>query len=167
MVRPVRRPWPPPAQAMDRRGTAYPTMIVLAVKLNKPRGDNTIAIIVALYLRTSPTPLIPVDVRSFGTAPPSHSHKNYVYNIMGVPPHLFTGVELSDANNNPFPPFYCARARIPAYQMNIPVTELFDVAASAIGGFNLDSTARIQLTIDVEENVSFHLDKVRFLYITC
>jgi len=60
---------------------------------------------------------------------------------MGVPPHLFTGVGLSDANNNPFPP--CARAGIPAYQMNIPATELFDgdptgVPASAVGGFNLD-----------------------------
>ncbi len=169
MVRPERRPQPQPAQAMDRRGTPYPTMIievghaqtlsdlhrkvalyfnprttiqiVLAVKLNEPRRDNTIAIIVALYLRTSPTPLIPVDVRSFGTAPPSHSHQNYVYNIMGVPPHLFTGVGLSDANNNPFPP--CARAGIPAYKMNIPATELFNgdptgVPASAVGGFNLD-----------------------------
>ncbi|CAG8504416.1 4453_t:CDS:1 [Acaulospora morrowiae] len=169
MVQPVRRPRPPPAQAMDRRGMAYPTMvievdhmqtlldlhrkvalyfnprttikIVLAVKLNEPRMDNTIAIIVALYLRTSPTPLIPVDVRSFGTAPPSHSHKNHIYNIMCVPPHLFTGVGLSDANNNPFPP--CARAGIPDYQMNIPATELFNgdptgVPASAVGGFNLD-----------------------------
>ena len=60
---------------------------------------------------------------------------------MGVPPHLFTGVGLSDANNNSFSP--CARAGIPAYQMNIPATELFDgdptgVPASAVGGFNLD-----------------------------
>ena len=168
-VRPVRRPRPPLAQAMDRFGTPYPIMIVevgytqglpdmhrkvefyfdvrttiqivLTIKIYEPRVDHTAAMIAALYLRTSPSPLIPVDVRSFGTSGPANVSKYYVYNDMGVPHHIFMGVGLSDINNNPFPP--CAMAGIPAYQMNIPATELFDgdpagVPASAIGGFNLD-----------------------------
>ena len=103
--------------------------------------NRTVALIAALYLRTSRTPLIPVDVRSFGTGPPLTVSKNHVYNNMRVPRHLFTGVGLVDVNNNPFPP--CTMAGMPTYQMNIPATELFDgdptgVPAAAVGGFNLN-----------------------------
>jgi hypothetical protein len=121
IVQPVRHPWLLLIQAIDRCETVYPTIvikvghmqtlsdlyqkvvlyfdpqttiqIVLVVKLNESYRNNTIVIITTLYLHTSSISLILVNIRSFGTAPPSHSYKNYVYNIMNILPHLFTSVK--------------------------------------------------------------------------
>ena len=114
---------------------------MLTIKIYGARVDYTVALIAALYLRTSPIPLVPVDVRSFETGPPIIMSKNHVYNDMRVPLHLITGVRLVDVNNNPFPS--CTMAGMPTYQINIPATELFNgdptsVPTSAVGGFNLD-----------------------------
>jgi hypothetical protein len=115
--------------------------IVLIIKIFGVRTDpntnrSTIALVAALYLRTSPNPLIPTSVVSFGTADPD---PNYILIDMGVPIANFIGVGLPDPNNNnnPFPP--CNVAGIPIYTMNIPGTELFDgVPANSLPpNFNL------------------------------
>jgi Uma2 family endonuclease len=105
----------------DRRTTIQ---IVLAVKIFGIRIDtntNTriIALIAALYLRTSATPLIPTSVVSFGTADPDAKTVNYILNEMGVLPGNFIGVGRPN-----FP--LCNAANLPAYQMNIPGPEIFD-----------------------------------------
>src|SRR5204863_8669379 len=78
--------------------------IVLAIKIfgvrtNARTNTSTIALIAALYLRTSPTPLIPTKVISFGTANPDTNTANYILNTMGVPPGNFIGVGRPDPNN--------------------------------------------------------------------
>ncbi|PKK59418.1 hypothetical protein RhiirC2_794861 [Rhizophagus irregularis] len=105
--------------------------IVLAIKIFGERVDpntntSTVALIAALYLRTSATPLIPTSVISFGTANPDTNTVNYIINQMGVPPGSFIGVGRPDPNNNNnnFPP--CNAANLPVYQMNIPGLELFN-----------------------------------------
>ncbi|CAB4484760.1 unnamed protein product [Rhizophagus irregularis] len=112
-VRPAHRPDPPAGsgQGANDKDIAYPTMmieIVLAIKIFGERVDpntntSTVALIAALYLRTSATPLIPTSVISFGTANPDTNTVNYIINQMGVPP-----------------------ANLPVYQMNIPGPELFN-----------------------------------------
>jgi Uma2 family endonuclease len=103
--------------------------IVLAIKIFGARTDtntntSTIALIAALYLRTSATPLIPTSIISFETADPDTNTVNYIINQMGVPPGSFIGVGRSDPNNdnNNFSP--CNAANLSDYQMNIPGTEL-------------------------------------------
>jgi Uma2 family endonuclease len=123
--------------------------IVLAIKIfgvrtNPNTNTSTIALIAALYLRTSATPLIPTSVISFGTADPDTNTVNNIINQMGVPPGSFTGVGRPDPNNNNinFPP--CNAANLPDYQMNIPGPELYNgVPANNLpvgfaAGFNLD-----------------------------
>jgi hypothetical protein len=148
--------------------------IVLAVKIfgeriNTNTSTSTIALIAALYLRTSTTPLIPTSVISFGTANPDTNTVNYIINQMGIPPGSFIGVGRPDPNNNNnnFPP--CNAANLPDYQMNIPWPEIFDGVqahllpagfpivpntplAGFAAGFNLDlwevqDTVRRQLRI--------------------
>jgi hypothetical protein len=91
---------PPPslAQAADVTGGPYPTMvaeeilviqIVLIIKIFGVRTDpstntSTIALIAALYLRTSLTPLIPTSVISFGTANPDQNIVNYILDTSGM-----------------------------------------------------------------------------------
>ncbi|CAB5357158.1 unnamed protein product [Rhizophagus irregularis] len=89
-------------------------------------NTSIIALIAALYLRTSTTPLIPTSIISFGTAEPNTSTINYIINKMGVPLGSFIGVGRPDPNNNNnnFPP--CNAANLPDYQMNIPGPELFN-----------------------------------------
>ncbi|GBB89479.1 hypothetical protein RclHR1_16180005 [Rhizophagus clarus] len=123
--------------------------IVLAIKIfgirtNALTNTSTIALIAALYLRTSPTPLVPTRVISFGTANPDTNTVNHIIQQMNVPPGSFVGVGRPDPNNNNnnFPP--CNAANIPTYTMNIPGTELFDgvpanhLPAGFAAGFNLD-----------------------------
>ncbi|CAB4479885.1 hypothetical protein RhiirA1_495313 [Rhizophagus irregularis] len=123
--------------------------IVLAIKIFGVRTDpntntSTIALIAALYLRTSATPLIPTSVISFGTADPDANTVNCIINQMGVPPGSFTGVGRPDPNNNNnnFPP--CNAPNLPDYQMNIPGPELYNgvpvhrLPPGFAAGFNLD-----------------------------
>ncbi|UZO04478.1 uncharacterized protein OCT59_024864 [Rhizophagus irregularis] len=123
--------------------------IVLAIKIfgvrtNALANTSTIALIAALYLRTSPTPLIPTSVISFGTANPDINTENYITGQMGVPPGSFIGVGRPDPNNNNinFPP--CNAANIPTYIMNIPGTELYNgvpqnnLPVGFAAGYNLD-----------------------------
>ncbi len=183
-VRPIRRPRPSPGtQAANRLGGVYPTMvievghtqslpdlhqkatlyfspqttiqIVLVIKIFEPRVDNTITLITAKYLRTSPTPLIPVQVISFGTAEPYQPTINYITSNdgMGVPPNNFIGVgRHTDGNDY----LACSRAGIPTYIMNIPAAELFDgdpnVPAEVANGFDLDLW-KLQVTVRDEFNI--------------
>ncbi|GBC22693.2 hypothetical protein GLOIN_2v1472046 [Rhizophagus irregularis DAOM 181602=DAOM 197198] len=89
-------------------------------------NTSIIALIAALYLHTSTTPLIPTSIISFGTAEPNTSTINYIINKMGVPLGSFIGVGRPDPNNNNnnFSP--CNAANLPDYQMNIPGLELFN-----------------------------------------
>jgi hypothetical protein len=112
-------------------GPRITIQIVLAIKIFGVRTDSntntsTIALIAALYLRTSATPLIPTSVISFGTADPDTNTVNNIINQMGVPPGSFIGVWRPDPNKNynNFPP--CNAANLPDYQMNVPGPELFN-----------------------------------------
>ncbi|CAB4413314.1 unnamed protein product [Rhizophagus irregularis] len=172
-VRPKYRIRPGPgAPAANNLGAAYPTMIievghsqslldlhrkvalyfsprttiqiVLLVKIFKPKGNYTITLIAAKYVRTSQTPLIPEQVISFGTATPHQSTINYITNTMGVPQNRFIGFGRRDpVTGNNYPA--CNMANIGIYIMNIPANELFDGNSTvrpftqAINqGFNLD-----------------------------
>ncbi|GBC15737.1 uncharacterized protein OCT59_027702 [Rhizophagus irregularis] len=186
-VRPKYRIRPGPgAPAANNLGAAYPTMIievghsqslldlhrkvalyfsprttiqiVLLVKIFKPKGNNTITLIVAKYVRTSQTPLIPKQVISFGTATPHQSTINYITNTMGVPQNCFIGFGRRDpVTGNNYPA--CNMANIGLYLMNIPANELFDGDSTvrpftqAINqGFNLD-LYEIQEAIRNEFNI--------------
>jgi hypothetical protein len=95
---------------------------IFEVRMDASTNTRTIALIAALYLRTSLTPLISTSVISFGTASPD---QNTTFG-MDVSPGNFIGVGHPDPINNniPFPP--CNASGIPTYTMNIPGTELFD-----------------------------------------
>ncbi|RGB39848.1 hypothetical protein C1646_688893 [Rhizophagus diaphanus] len=171
-VLPIHRPRPQQgAPAADDLGNAYPTMIVevgyaqsfpdlhrtaslyfdpqttiqivLCIKIFTVRADNTIALTASLYLRTSPTPLIPTRVISFGTADIDTNIVNYI-NSIGVLPGNLIGVGFTDPNNNNnnYPP--CNAANIPTYLLNIPGPELFNGVPANLrpvgfaAGFNLD-----------------------------
>ncbi|CAB4378521.1 unnamed protein product [Rhizophagus irregularis] len=176
----------PSASAANNLGAAYPTMIievghsqslldlhrkvalyfsprttiqiVLLVKIFKPKRNNTITLIVAKYVRTSQTPLIPEQVISFGTATPHQSTINYITNTMGVPQNRFIGFGRRDpVTGNNYPA--CNMANIGLYIMNIPANELFDGDSTvrpftqAINqGFNLD-LYEIQEAIRNEFNI--------------
>ncbi|CAB4482571.1 hypothetical protein RhiirA1_493340 [Rhizophagus irregularis] len=112
-------------------GSQTTIQIVLVIKIFGDCRDiitNTsiIALIAALYLRTSTTPLIPTSIISFGTAEPNTSTINYIINKMGVSLGSFIGVGRPDPNNNNnnFPS--CNAANLPDYQMSIPGPELFN-----------------------------------------
>jgi len=170
MARPVRRPFPPAGQGANALGAPYPTMIievgftqtfpdlhrkvavffsaqttiqiVLAIKIFELRANNTFAMIAALYLRTSPTPLVPVQVISFGTAEPIQQIVEYLENTVGVSPNIFTGVGRIDITTGIDYPL-CNAPGIQIYQMNIPAAELFNgdplgIPAAAVGGCDLD-----------------------------
>ena len=90
---------------------------------------STIALIAALYFRTSPTPLIPTNAISFGTANPDSNIVNYILDAtsgMSVPPGSLIGVGCPDPNNNNIPFPLCNAANLPTYIMNIPEVELFN-----------------------------------------
>ncbi|CAB4482606.1 hypothetical protein RhiirA5_502042 [Rhizophagus irregularis] len=105
--------------------------IVLIIKIFGVRTDpntntRTIALVAALFLRTSPNPLVPTSVISFGTANLDSKIENFILLDMGTPIANYIGVGIPDPNNHnlPFPP--CNAAGIPIYTMNIPGTELYD-----------------------------------------
>ncbi|CAB4409115.1 unnamed protein product [Rhizophagus irregularis] len=186
-VRPKNRIRPRPGTpAANNLGAAYPTMIIevgycqslpdlhrkvelyfsqrttiqiiLFIKIFKPRRNNTITLIVAKYVRTSLTPLIPEQVISFGTAAPHKATKNYITNIMRVPQNHFIGFGRRDpVTKNSYPA--CNMAGIGIYIMNIPANELFDgditvrpFTQEMNQGFNLD-LYEIQEAIVDEFNV--------------
>lgn len=168
-VRPKRLPRQAAGQGMNSRDSSYPTMvievgysqsldeihakvagylsprtsirIVLAIKLFRARVDNTFSMIAMQYLRSSPTPLIPVDVRSFGTANPDPQTITFLQVNAQVSANSIIGVGRTDANGARYSP--CNMAGLATYQMNINAADLFHgdplgIPAAAVGGFNLD-----------------------------
>ncbi|RUS27057.1 hypothetical protein BC938DRAFT_483766 [Jimgerdemannia flammicorona] len=161
-IRPIGRPRPPAGSSCNSLGLPYPTMVVeignsetirslhqlavgyfspqttiqiyLAIKLFPPRQNGTIAMLALLYLRTSPIPVIPITVTSFGTAPLGHPTLTVLEDI-GIHHHAITGVGFGD---NP-----CNNPGIQNYQIHIPAPELFNgvpggIPAGAANGFDLD-----------------------------
>lgn len=52
---------------------------IFGVRVDPNTNTSTIALVSALYLRTSPTPLIPTSVVSFGTADLDPNTMNYIF----------------------------------------------------------------------------------------
>ncbi|RGB28628.1 hypothetical protein C1646_796811 [Rhizophagus diaphanus] len=130
-VRPTHHPDPLIGSAALYFNPRTTIQIVLAIKIFGERIDpntntSTVALIAALYLRTSTIPLTPTSVISFGTANPDTNTVNYIINQMGVPLGSFIGVGRPNPNNNNnnFPS--CNTANLPIYQMNIPGPKLFN-----------------------------------------
>ncbi|GBB98496.1 hypothetical protein RclHR1_03240021 [Rhizophagus clarus] len=143
MIAPIYCPRPAAGQASSSTRTAYPTMIVLSIKIFGVRADNTIALTASLYLRTSPTSLIPIMIISFGTAGIDTSIVNYI-NGIGVLPGNLIGVGFTDPNNNNNNYPSCNVANIPTYLLNIPGAALFNEVSAPLrpvefaAGFTLD-----------------------------
>lgn len=161
-VRPRHVPRPPPAQACNSSGYAYPTMVAevglsqsirnlhelaqvyfsrrititifLVIKMFPIRHlqNGRRAMVAMLYLRTSPTPNVPVTVISFGNAQLNNLVVEYIQNTIGANVTGFvTGA----------PP--CNGPNIPNYRLNIPANALFVGAPGGIpngmaNGINID-----------------------------
>ncbi|GBC10450.1 hypothetical protein RclHR1_09640001 [Rhizophagus clarus] len=159
-IRPRRVPPPPLAQACNSSGYAYPTMVIevglgqsirnlheltpiyfsrrttimifLLIKIYPVRQNGTRAMVAMLYLRTSPTPNVPVTAISFGNARLNNSVVRYVQNTVGT---NVTGFVIGA------PP--CNGPNIPNYLLNIPANALFNGAPGGIpnglaNGINID-----------------------------
>jgi hypothetical protein len=159
-VRPRYVPRPPPAQACNSSGYAYPTMVVevglsqsirnlhelapiyfsrrttilifLVIKIFPTRQNNTRAMVAMLYLRTSQTPNVPVAVISFGNAQLNNLVVRFIQTTVGA---NVTG------NITGAPP--CNGPNIPNYLLNIPANALFRGAPGGVpnglaGGINID-----------------------------
>ncbi|KAF9079298.1 hypothetical protein BGX27_006644, partial [Mortierella sp. AM989] len=109
-VQPRRRPVTPQNQAVDSTRNAFPTVIVevatsqslndvhakvahwfslrttiqlcLIMKIWRPRGDNTLAMVALQYHRANNNPLIPTTAISFGTAALDHQALQALQGIM-------------------------------------------------------------------------------------
>ncbi|KAF9157199.1 hypothetical protein BGX20_004076 [Mortierella sp. AD010] len=161
-IRPTRRPPPPPGQGTNNAGLAYPTVVVevatsqslkdvtekapkyfsamttiqafLVIKIWEPHQDGTIAMIALLYRRANPNQRIPVSTVSFGTAGVDPQANRVLVDIVGDH-DLIAGVGYGGVP--------CDGAGIPAYQLNIPVMDIYNgdpqgIPATRIHGFNLD-----------------------------
>ncbi|RIA95661.1 hypothetical protein C1645_816357 [Glomus cerebriforme] len=98
------RPRPPlGASVVNNLGAAYPTMIVEVGHFQSLLDLNQK---VTFYEQPSKfqTPLIPVQVISFGTASPHGSTVNYITTTIGVSPNNIIGIGRTDpttGNNYP------------------------------------------------------------------
>ncbi|KAF9090481.1 hypothetical protein BGX27_002252, partial [Mortierella sp. AM989] len=160
-IQPWRRPAPPQGQGADSIGNAFPTMIVeiatsqglsgvhakvahwfpprttiqlcLIIKIWRPRGYNTLAMVVLRYHRTNNNPLIPTTAISFGTAALDHQALQVLQGV--VAGNQVTGVGFCGVP--------CSEAAIPVYQMTLPAALIYNgdpqgVPEANALGFGLD-----------------------------
>nr|CAG8500832.1 5638_t:CDS:2 [Entrophospora candida] len=119
-IRPKNFPKLPRSQTCNSSVSAYPNTVI-EVEANQP--DNIKANGSMLYLRTSPTPTMPITVISFGLHNSNNSITIFLQSI-GVPNDNITGV----GRGAPA----CNGSNIQNYQLHILAAELFNGALTGI-----------------------------------
>jgi len=91
--------------------------VYLAVKVWEQRDDGTFAALALLYLRSSRTPISPVQAISFGTGP---IHANALSSM----PQAIMSTPISGVIDG-FGGQLCNQANLEAFQISIPVADLY------------------------------------------